>query len=157
MFLLLLPSNFRRYAGVFSVLPEYAAHFGGVDRADSFNTNAHKAMLTNFDCSLLFVKDRSALLDALSISPEYLRNRASESGHVIDYRDWQIPLGRRFRSLKLWFVMRLYGAEGIRAHLRSQIEQAQHVEALVRQDARFEIFVPREFGLVLAPMSVLTA
>jgi len=75
-------------------------------------------MLTNFDCSILWVKDRIHLINALDITPEYLRNKASESGSVIDYRNWQIPLGRRFRALKLWFVIRTYGVEGLQSFIR---------------------------------------
>jgi glutamate/tyrosine decarboxylase-like PLP-dependent enzyme len=85
---------------------------------DTFNMNAHKWMLTNFDCSLLWTRNRSDLIDALTITPEYLRNKHSESGLVVDYRDWQIPLGRRFRSLKLWFVIRTYGLTGLRNYVR---------------------------------------
>lgn len=80
--------------------------------------NMHKWMLTNFDCSAMFVKDRTALLTALALTPEVLKNRASETGQVIDYKDWQVPLGRRFRALKVWMVLRTYGAKKIRAYIR---------------------------------------
>ena len=96
----------------------------GVEQADSFVCNPHKWLLTNFDCDCLFVADRSALVEALSIVPEYLRNAATESGAVVDYRDWQVPLGRRFRALKLWFVLRWYGAEGLRHHVREHVRLA---------------------------------
>ena len=100
--------------------PEFRWLNEGLDAADSYATNPHKWLLTNFDCDAFWVADRAALLGALSILPEYLRNAASESGAVIDYRDWQVPLGRRFRALKLWAVIRWYGAEGLRAHPRAR-------------------------------------
>ena len=87
--------------------------------------NPHKWLFTNFDCDCFYVADRGPLIGALSILPEYLRNTATESGAVIDYRDWQIPLGRRFRALKLWFVLRSYGAEGLRHHIREHVELDQ--------------------------------
>ena len=90
-------------------------------------TNPHKWLLTNFDCDTFWVADRAALLGALSILPEYLRNAATESGAVIDYRDWHVPLGRRFRALKLWAVIRWYGAEGLRAHIREHVALAQEL------------------------------
>ena len=97
------------HAGAAAVAPEFRWMLDGLDRLDSFAFNAHKWLLTNFDCDCFYVRDRRSLTDAMSITPEYLRNAASESGQVVDFRDWQIPLGRRFRALKLWFVMRAYG------------------------------------------------
>mgnify|MGYP003700542953 CR=1 FL=1 len=136
------------WAGSACVCPEHRDLLNGVEAADSFNFNPHKWMLTTFDCSALWVRNRKPLLDALSIMPEYLRNQASETGAVIDYRDWQIPLGRRFRALKLWFVIRHYGVEGIRAHIRRGVELAQLFESLVRDDDRFELAAARSLGLV---------
>lgn len=138
------------YAGAALVCPEFRWMTGGVELADSFCFNPHKWLLTNFDCSCLWVRDRAPLIDAMSITPEYLRNKATESGAVIDYRDWQVPLGRRFRALKLWFVMRCYGAEGLRAHIREHVRLAALLETLVRDDPgrRFEIVTPRVLGLV---------
>lgn len=136
------------YAGAACVCPEHRWMLEGVERADSFNFNPHKWLLTTFDCSALFLADRAPVLDALSITPEYLRNQASESGEVIDYRDWQIPLGRRFRALKLWFVLRSYGAEGLQAHIRRHVELAERFEAMVRGDDRFEIAAERSLSLV---------
>jgi aromatic-L-amino-acid decarboxylase len=104
--------------------------------------------LVNFDCGCLWVADREPLLDALSITPEFLRNTASESGSVVDYRDWQVPLGRRFRSLKLWFVMRAYGLEGLREYIREHLRLAELFESLVRSDDRFEVVSPRTVNLV---------
>lgn len=136
------------YAGSACICPEYRHCLDGVELADSFNMNAHKWLLTNFDCSALWVKDSNALVEALSTNPEYLRNKASESNTVVDYKDWQIPLGRRFRSLKLWMVLRLYGVTNLRAYIRNHIDLAKHFEELVRGDAKFEIMAPRIFALV---------
>ena len=109
------------HAGSATICPEHRRLIDGVEHADSYTFNPHKWLLTNFDCSCFWVADRAALIDALSVLPEYLRNRATDSGAVIDYRDWHVPLGRRFRALKLWFVIRHYGAEGLRAHVRTSI------------------------------------
>eukprot|EP01018_Ginkgo_biloba_P016417 Gb_29511 [translate_table: standard] len=136
------------YAGSACICPEYRHYLDGVEAADSFNMNAHKWLLTNFDCSLLWVKDSNALVQALSTNPEYLRNKASESKLVIDYKDWQIPLGRRFRSLKLWMVLRLYGLSNLRSYIRNHIHLAKLFEELVRKDIRFEVMAPRIFALV---------
>ena len=130
------------------ICPEHQPLIRGVRHADSLCFNPHKWLLTNFDCDTMWVRDRRALLNALSITPEYLRNAASESGAVIDYRDWQIPLGRRFRALKLWFVLRHYGLAGLRAHIREHVRLAELFESLVRQDPRFEIPCPRSLSLV---------
>src|SRR5690606_34571936 len=92
-------------AGVAAMCPELRWIQAGVEAADSYCTNPHKWLGVNFDCSAFWVAEREALVGALSILPDYLRNAASESGQVWDYRDWQIPLGRRFRALKLWFVL----------------------------------------------------
>ena len=105
-------------------------------------------MFTNFDCNVLWVADRTSLIDAMSITPPYLRNTASESGKVIDYRDWQVPLGRRFRALKLWWVLRSYGAEGIRHHLREYIRLTEVVAAKIEQHDHLVLTAPVHFGLV---------
>jgi aromatic-L-amino-acid decarboxylase len=136
------------HAGAAAVCPEFRGMLKGVEHADSFCFNPHKWLLTNFDCDCFYVKDRRPLIDALSITPDYLRNQASDSGAVIDYRDWQIPLGRRFRALKLWFVIRAFGVEGLQAHIRRTVGLASHFEALVRADDRFEIVAPRTVNLV---------
>ncbi|MET0728990.1 MAG: pyridoxal-dependent decarboxylase [Acidimicrobiales bacterium] len=136
------------HAGSALVLPELRWLVDGVERADSFCMNPHKWLLTNFDCDCFWVADRSALIGALSVLPEYLRNEATESGAVIDYRDWQVPLGRRFRSLKLWFVLRAYGAEGLRHHVRMHIELAQDLAAKVRDHPRLELAAPHPVNLV---------
>jgi len=136
------------YAGSALVCPEFRWMVDGWESADTFNFNPHKWLMTNFDCSVLWTRDRASITGALSITPEYLRNRASETGLVIDYRDWQAPLGRRFRALKLWFVIRHYGAEGLRAFIREQVRLASVFEDLVRADGRFELIGRRELGLV---------
>ncbi len=136
------------WAGSALVCPEHRAMIAGVERADSIAINPHKWLLTNFDCNLFWTRARRDLTDAMSVTPEYLRNAASESGGVIDYRDWQVPLGRRFRSLKLWFVIRHYGAEGLRAYIREHCRIAALFERWVGRDSRFEMPVPRSLGLV---------
>lgn len=136
------------WAGAALICPEHQPLIRGIEHADSLCFNPHKWLLTNFDCDTMWVRDRRALLNALSITPEYLRNAASESGAVIDYRDWQIPLGRRFRALKLWFVLRHYGLAGLRAHIREHVRLAELFESLVREDPRFEIASPRSLSLV---------
>ena len=135
-------------AGNAAVCPEFRHLQDGLELADSYCFNPHKWMFTNFDCDAFFVADRKALISTLSILPEYLRNKASESGAVIDYRDWHIPLGRRFRSLKLWFVIRHYGVEGLRHHFRRHVELAQQFAGWVREDARFELAAPVPLNLV---------
>jgi aromatic-L-amino-acid decarboxylase len=135
-------------AGCACICPEHRHILRGVELADSLCINPHKWLLVNFDCDLLWTSDRRALTGALSITPEYLRTAASESGGVIDYRDWQIPLGRRFRALKLWMVARHYGAEGLRAYVREHIRLAELLESLVGADGRFELAAPRTLNLV---------
>jgi aromatic-L-amino-acid decarboxylase len=135
-------------AGTAALCPEFRHLHDGLDRADSYCFNPHKWMLTNFDCSCFYVADRRALTNALSILPEYLRNQATDAGAVIDYRDWQVPLGRRFRALKLWFVIRHYGIEGLRAHVRRHVELARQFAAWVAADPDFEIAAPAPLNLV---------
>lgn len=136
------------YAGTSAVLPEMRWVVAGLEGADSYVFNPHKWMLTNFDCSAFYVADRKQLIETLTVLPEYLKNEATASGAVIDYRDWQIPLGRRFRALKLWFVIRSYGTEGIRRHVRSGIELAQELAGWVEDHPDFEVVAPHPFGLV---------
>jgi aromatic-L-amino-acid decarboxylase len=136
------------HAGSAAVCPELRWIHDGVELADSYCFNPHKWLLTNFDCDCFYVADRAALIQTLSILPEYLRNQATESGAVFDYRDWQIPLGRRFRALKLWFVVRAYGAVGLRQHIRKGISLAQELAGWVRADDRFELSAPVPLNLV---------
>ncbi|MCK9824025.1 pyridoxal-dependent decarboxylase [Nocardioides cavernae] len=137
------------WAGVAAVCPEHRGHLAGVEAADSFVTNPHKWLLTTFDCSTFWVRDRAALTGALSILPEYLRNAATESGEVVDYRDWHPQLGRRFRAIKLWAVLRTYGLSGLRAHIRSGVALAEHVAGLVHEDDRFELVTEPALSLVV--------
>ena len=134
------------YAGAAAVCPELRDTHAGLEYADSYCFDPHKWLLTGFDCDAFFVADRAGLVDALTVLPEYLRDAAS--GAVIDYRDWQVPLGRRFRALKLWFVLRWYGAEGLRAHVRTAVAAAARFADLVRDDGRFEVVAPHPFSLV---------
>ncbi|GLJ38850.1 hypothetical protein SUGI_0791750 [Cryptomeria japonica] len=136
------------YGGAACICPEYQHYLDGIDNADSFVMNPHKWLFTNFDCSVLWVKDSKVLVEALSMNPEYLKNKVSQSKQVIDYKDWQIPLGSRFRSLKLWMVLRLYGISQLQTYIRYQISLAQHFENLVVEDKRFEVMAPRTFALV---------
>ena len=136
------------HAGSATICPEHRGLVDGVEHADSYTFNPHKWLLTNFDCNCFWVADRAALIDALSVLPEYLRNRATESGEVIDYRDWHVPLGRRFRALKLWFVIRHYGAEGLRAHVRRSVGHADWFAAQVEASEEFELAAPVSVGLV---------
>jgi len=129
---------------------EHRASARGLEQADSVCMNPHKWLLTNFDCDLLWTSDRASLTGALSVTPEYLRTGARERGeeHAIDYRDWQVPLGRRFRALKLWFVMRHYGVEGLAAHVRASVGHAATFEHLARDEKALEV-LPRGGGLCL--------
>src|SRR3954463_9109483 len=136
------------YAGVSGVVPELRTLQDGVEWADSYTTDAHKWLLTGFDATLFYVGDREALTGALAILPEFLRNAATDSGAVVDFRDWQIELGRRFRALKLWFVLRWYGAEGLRAHIRGHVALAQELAAWADADERFDVVSPPPLSLV---------
>jgi aromatic-L-amino-acid decarboxylase len=135
-------------SGTAAMCPEFRSIHDGVEFADSYCFNPHKWMFTNFDCNCFYVADRKHLIQTLSVLPEYLRNQATESRAVIDYRDWHIQLGRRFRSLKLWFVLRYYGIEGLQHHLREHVRLAQDFASRVRRDSRFEIAAPCHLNLV---------
>jgi aromatic-L-amino-acid/L-tryptophan decarboxylase len=137
------------YAGVAAVCPELRwVNDGVAEYADSYSTNPHKWLLTNFDCDAFWVADRAPMIAALSILPEYLRNTATESGEVTDYRDWQIPLGRRFRALKLWSVIRCYGTDGLREHIRGHVGAAAGVASRIEGDELLELAAPRTLSLV---------
>jgi aromatic-L-amino-acid decarboxylase len=135
-------------AGTATVCPEFRWIIDGLELADSYCFNPHKWMFTNFDCDAFFVADRAALINTLSILPEYLRNQATASGAVIDYRDWQISLGRRFRALKLWFVIRHYGVEGLQYHIRKHVAMAQEFAQWVADSPDFELAAPAPLNLV---------
>jgi aromatic-L-amino-acid decarboxylase len=135
-------------SGTAMLCPEFRDLQDGVELADSYCFNPHKWMFTNFDCDVFWVANRKELIDTFSILPEYLRNAATESGEVFDYRDWHIQLGRRFRSLKLWFVIRHYGVEGLQHHIRKHVELSQKFKDWVIQSNDFELFVEPPLNLV---------
>jgi len=134
------------YAGAAAILPERRPLFDGVELADSFVFNPHKWLLTNFDCSAYFVRDVPALLRTCSTSPAYLQT--AQDSEVVNFRDWGIQLGRRFRALKLWFVIRSYGVEGLRAMLRQHIALAAEFRGWVEHETGFVVAAPSPFGLV---------
>ena len=134
------------WAGAAMILPEHRSMADGIELADSIVINPHKWLLTNFDCSAHFVKDPTALTSTLSILPEYLKSKESED--IIDYRDWSIPLGRRFRALKLWFVIRYYGVGGLQKMIRKHIEFASQVEEWINDSKNFELVAPRSLSLL---------
>lgn len=135
-------------AGTAALCPEFRFIHDGLELADSYAFNPHKWMFTNFDCDCFYVRNRAGLIRTLSILPEYLKNRATESGAVIDYRDWHVPLGRRFRALKLWFVIRSFGVEGLQERVRCHVGLAQEFAGWVRSDPRFELAAPAPLNLV---------
>ncbi|MDO8389408.1 MAG: pyridoxal-dependent decarboxylase [Actinomycetota bacterium] len=135
-------------SGIGALAPEQRWINDGLELADSYCTNPHKWMGVNFDCDLFYTADRVALLGALSILPEYLRSAAAESGKAIDYRDWQIPLGRRFRALKLWFTIRAGGADDAVAMIRRHVALTQQLVQLVQADDRFEVVAPHPLNLL---------
>ena len=136
------------HAGSAALCPEYRWLNEGLAAADSYCFNPHKWLFTNFDCDCFWVADRGPLLRALSILPEYLRNAPTESGAVIDYRDWHVPLGRRFRALKLWLVIRHYGVEGLRRHVREHVALARDFASWVEADDDWELAAPAPLNLV---------
>jgi aromatic-L-amino-acid decarboxylase len=134
------------YAGAAAILPELRHLFSGVERADSFVFNPHKWLLVNFDCSAYFVRDRETLLRTFGVAPEYLRTQQDQQ--VVNYRDWGIQLGRRFRALKLWFVIRSYGVNGLQSLLRKHIALAREFAGWIQASPDFELVAPVHFGLV---------
>ena len=135
-------------SGIAALAPEFRWVGDGLELADSYCTNPHKWMGVNFDCNLYWTADRGALLGALSILPEYLRSAAAEAGAVIDYRDWQIPLGRRFRALKLWFAIRCDGVASFQDMIRRHVELTQEFATWVAGDDRFEVVAPHPLNLL---------
>ncbi|KAL5862484.1 hypothetical protein ACOSQ4_003780 [Xanthoceras sorbifolium] len=136
------------YAGSACICPKFRPYLDGVELADSISMNPHNWFLTNMDCCCLWLKQHKFLVNSLSTNAEYLRNSAIESNSVIDYKDWQIALSRRFRALKLWIVMRKHGSANLMYHIWSDVAIAKRFEALVARDHRFEIMVPTNFALV---------
>ncbi|CAN1149832.1 Tyrosine decarboxylase [Linum perenne] len=141
------------YAGSACICPEFRHYIDGVEGVESFSLNAHKWMLTTLDCCCLWLKNPNALTKSLSTNPEYLKNHASDSGDVVDFKDWQVTLSRRFRSLKLWIVLRSYGVAALRNFIRSHVSMAQIFMQLVSSDKRFELVVPCHFSLVCFRMA----
>jgi len=139
------------YAGSACICDEFRHYLNGVEFSDSFNFNPHKWLLVNFDCSCLWIKDKVNLTSSMSINPAtipILQNAASEQG-AVDFRDWQVPLGRRFRALKVWFVLRTYGVRGLQNYIRHHIKLAEDFENWLKKDTLFEIVSQRFFSLVV--------
>ncbi|KAJ6223277.1 hypothetical protein RDWZM_001822 [Blomia tropicalis] len=134
------------YAGSAFVCPEYRHYMNGIEHVDSFSVNPHKWLLVNFDCNAFWVRDKHLIEDAFNVNPVYLKHE--NEGKIPDYRHWQIPLGRRFRSLKMWFVFRSYGVKGLQDHIRKQIKLAHLFGELLESDTRFEIVDEIRMGLV---------
>jgi aromatic-L-amino-acid decarboxylase len=135
-------------SGTAALCPELRWIQDGLELVDSYCFNPHKWMPVNFDCDCFYVADRASLIQTLSVLPEYLKNKATMAGAVIDYRDWQIPLGRRFRALKLWFVIRSYGVEGLRAIVRRHVQLAGEFASWVEASPDFELAAPHPLNLV---------
>ena len=135
-------------AGTAAICPEFRYLHDGLEHADSYCFNPHKWMFTNFDCSCFWVSRREDLLQALTLDRDYLRNESPRRDEVIDYRNWQVPLGRRFRALKLWFVLRYYGTDGLQHHIRRHVELAQELRRWIEADPRFELAAPTPLNLV---------
>jgi aromatic-L-amino-acid decarboxylase len=134
------------YAGPSAIVPELRWILDGADAADSLVLNPHKWLLTNFDCTAYYVRDPAALVAAFQASPEYLRT--AYDPEVVNFRDWGIQLGRRFRALKLWFVLRSYGVEGLQELIRRHVALARELEGWIRNDQAFELMAPVPLGLV---------
>ncbi|KAL6857277.1 hypothetical protein ACP4OV_018659 [Aristida adscensionis] len=147
------------YAGSACICPEFRHHLDGIERVDSMSMSPHKWLLTCLDCTCLWVRDKRRLTDSLETNPEYLKNDASDSGAVTDLKDMQVGIGHRFRGLKLWMVMRTYGAAKLQKHIGSDVAMAKMFEDLVTADDRFEVVVPRNFALVcfrIKPLGAMT-
>ncbi|NOX48134.1 MAG: aminotransferase class I/II-fold pyridoxal phosphate-dependent enzyme [Chlorobi bacterium] len=134
------------FAGTALILDEFKWMIEGIEKADSFVFNPHKWMFTNFDCSAYFIKDKQALINTFAINPEYLRTQTQ--GQVNDYRDWGIQLGRRFRALKLWFVIRSFGVHGLQEKIRGHISLAKWLEGEINKSTSFEMLTPRTLNLI---------
>ncbi len=135
------------FAGTALILPEFRNTVSGIEGADSFVFNPHKWMFTNFDCSAFFVKDKEHLQNTFQLVPAYLQNKNDD--HVTDYSNFGIQLGRRFRSLKLWYVIRYYGLQGLQEKIREHIRLAALFEEEVRRSELFELLVPRNLSVVV--------
>lgn len=136
------------HSGSACICPEFRHYLNRIERADSLSLSLHKWLLSYLDCCCLWVKKPGSLVRALSTNPEHLRNRRSELDSVVDYKDWQVGTGRRFKSLRLWLALRSYGVANLQGHIRSDVRMARLFEGLVKSDRRFEVVVPRLFALV---------
>lgn len=134
------------YSGSALILPEMQDYIRDIDSIDSFVFNPHKWLMTNFDCSMYYVKDKGTLIRTFEIMPEYLKTM--HDSRVNNYRDWGIQLGRRFRALKLWFVLRTYGVKGLQAKIRADIELAHYAEKSLKDRGDIEILAPVNFNLI---------
>jgi aromatic-L-amino-acid decarboxylase len=134
------------YLGAVLLLPEYRSLAIGLDRVDSIVFNPHKWLMTNFDCSAYYVRDKESLIRTFEIMPEYLKT--AHDNHVNNYRDWGIQLGRRFRALKLWFVMRTYGVEGLKNKIAGDIALGKHALAQLSLNEQIEILAPADFNVI---------
>jgi len=135
-------------AGPAAICPEFRFVNKGLTYANSYTFNPHKWMLTNFDCSIFYIQNKKYLLNALSIMPEYLKNKQSSTEQVTDLRDWGIPLGRRFRALKLWSVINYYGVKGIQDYIRNDMHITKKLKEWINKDDRFEIIAPTPLTLI---------
>ena len=135
------------YVGTAALLPEKRWINEGLELADSYVFNPHKLMFTNFDCTAYYVKSKEALIRTFEIMPEYLKTK-SDGQPVNNYRDWGVPLGRRFRALKLWFVMRSFGVTGLQAKIKNHIQMATDLAKVIRKRKDFEILAPVDFNLI---------
>ncbi|XP_077534592.1 aromatic-L-amino-acid decarboxylase [Haemaphysalis longicornis] len=135
------------YAGSSFICPEFRHYMKGIEHVSSFSMNPHKWLLVSVDCSAMWFRRRSDIEEAFKVNPLYLKHE-NEGGKVPDYRHWTIPLGRRFRSLKLWFVFRCYGISGLQTYIRRHIDLAREFEELVKKHADFEVIVPVTMALV---------
>lgn len=134
------------YAGNALICPEFRYLSQGLEYASSFNVNLHKWLLVNLDCSLMWVKNKTHLMEPLTVDPIYLQH--NQSNESVDYRNWSIPLSRRFRSLKLWFVIRKFGIQKLQDHIRNHVKLAKTIERWIRDDSRFEVMNEVQTGLV---------
>jgi aromatic-L-amino-acid decarboxylase len=140
------------WAGMSFACPEYheIGHLNTINKfAHSFCTNFHKWGLVNFDASSLWVRDRTSLTNALDITPEYLRTKHGDAGTVIDYRNWHLGLGRRFRSLKIWFVLRSFGVQGIQKYIRRTVDLNNMFASLIRSSHQFTLVTPPSYALTV--------
>ncbi|XP_055381904.1 3,4-dihydroxyphenylacetaldehyde synthase 2-like [Condylostylus longicornis] len=137
------------YAGAAFCLPEYKHLLSGLEYADSLNFNLHKFMRTNFDCCAMWYKDTNDVINSFNVDRIYLRNKyENQTKWAPEYRNWEIPLGRRFRALKVWITLRTLGGDGIREFIRNHIHLAKIFEKFIENDSRFETITKSSLGLV---------